>query len=404
MQDLVDSSYYKDLMGGGAYGSSNNEELELKRKQLKAREDYYKQESNRRANDYFDKIPEGVDIAKVPPVYKDKVADWNDKNMRDVYRLKKLVRETEAGSPANMQYRKELAKIKRAAENLNANFTKFKQYKTDYLKVETQGAMSSANSGKNLDLLSQVYTDKMGLQINSKGEIYFTNDSGYISFDDLPDYDVKDSDAATKILEMNSAAFNAKAPMSRNAQNLYRIKLNKLVGNINTARSLAADDLIIPGGLGAPYDLLHNPDRQDELRQFVVNSYMKGLQDSATEGYKIALNKTKTRGGGGTASGRKYNARLNNMLAGWDALSNGDASVLDRFLTGNDEIMPSEEEEGLFEYYNGNQFKLIDPNDPKDLYYILSGQGIPDDLWPQVNNNAADGEMTAQDYINKYSK
>ena len=102
MQDLVDSSYYKDLMGGGAYGSSNNEELELKRKQLKAREDYYKQESNRRANDYFDKIPEGIDIAKVPPVYKDKVADWNDKNMREVYRLKKLVRETEAGSPANI--------------------------------------------------------------------------------------------------------------------------------------------------------------------------------------------------------------------------------------------------------------------------------------------------------------
>ena len=86
-------------------------------------------------------------------------------------------------------------------------------------------------------------------------------------------------------------------------------------------------------------------------------------------------------------------------------LSQGNASYLNSILTGNDEIIPSEEEPGLFEYYSGNKVALIDPTNPSDLYHLLSGQNIPDNLWPKLNNASQQNpeQMTAQDYITKYS-
>ena len=39
----------------------------------------------------------------------------------------------------------------------------------------------------------------------------------------------------------------------------------------------------------------------------------------------------------------------------------------------------------MYEYFTGDNMKLIDPNNPRDFYQLLKGQKIPDDLWPDLS-------------------
>jgi hypothetical protein len=70
-------------------------------------------------------------------------------------------------------------------------------------------------------------------------------------------------------------------------------------GGRDAVLSMATDDHIIPGGLGIQdIDLLENPQRQEELEKFVVDSYMDVLRQSAQSGYQAKqaeLNRSENR-------------------------------------------------------------------------------------------------------------
>ncbi len=403
--NLLDKDYFADLMGPQRIPKENLNpaQQQAQLQELKLKEDFYKQKSNDAANKYFDSIPEGVEISKVPPQYKPAVTQFSNQAIQDTYKLKMLIKQSPAGSPINLRYRQELSQVQNRVSNLNNQFENFKQYKEDYLVAETNGQMSKANSGNKLNLLSDVYTDKMKMQISSDGDIFFVNEEGYAKFNELDDYIVKDNNAAQEILKMNESAYKAGRPLDKHTENLYRIKLQKLVGKINTAKSLATDDFVVPGGLGVDPRLLHDPNRSQELRDFVVKSYLDSFKNTASQSASRSSSSNSVPGG--SASARKYQSRMNNVLNGWDMLGKGDASYLNSILSGNDEIIPSEEEPGIFEYYSGNKVALIDPNNPQDLYHLLSGQNIPDNLWPKLNaqSQQTPEQLTAQDYIEKYS-
>lgn len=400
--NLLDQDYFTDLMG---LTQTKDKKVSdpLKEEQLRLREKYYKEQSNIRANEYFDKIPEGVDISKVAPPYKGEVTKFSNQALQETFHWKKLIKKSKAGSPQNLMYRQKLAAVENRVANLNTQLETFKKYKEDFLVTETNGQMSKANQGTKLNLLSNVYTDQMNMKISSDGDIFFTNDQGYAKFNKLDDYIVKDNIAAQELIDMNQSAYKAGRPFDKHTENLYRMKLQKLVAKLDTAKSLATDDFIIQGGLGLPDSLIHDKNRANELRETVVAAYLDSFK--ATAAQSASRSNASNKVPGGTASARKYQARMNNVLNGWDMLAQGDASYLNSILTGNDEIIPSDEEPGLFEYYSGNKVALIDPTNPSDLYYLLSGQNIPDNLWPQLNaqSQQTPGQLTAQDYIEKYS-
>ena len=286
-----------------------------------------------------------------------------------------------------------------AFENLNNQLTNYHTYKDEYLKTSYAGNLSDANNPNKVNMLSGIYTDKMDMLISDSGDLMFENDGGAIKFNDLPDYTVKDNNAAGEILNMNEQAFKLKAPLSKGQEQIYRLKLNKMMNNRDTVKSLAMDDFIMEGGLGLPRDLIYDDSRSEELKQIVTDSYLDMFRNTALDSYNT--NQSKGRFNSGTASSRKYKARLDNINAGWEALGQGDPSVLNRTLSGNDELVPLEEEEGLYTYYNGSKEIVVDPNDPNDLQYILSGQNIPDDMWPKTQKPSG-GD--AQSLIEKYSE
>lgn len=364
------------------------------------KEKMIKQENNNRVNAYLDKLPDGVPLAKVPPKYRGDVQNWAYGKKSEIAKLKVAIKNSEAGSPQNLQYREQVQKLEGAFENLNSQMTNFHSYKDEYLNTSYAGNLSDANNPNKVDLLSRTYTDQMNMLIDDDGNLVFSDEeAGMVKFNDLPDYTVKDNAAAGEILNMNEQAFKSKAPLSKGQEQIYRLKLNKMMSNRDTVKSMAMDDFIMEGGLGLPRELIYDNSRSDELREIVVNSYLDMFKNTALESYNN--NQSKGKFTGGSASSRKYKARLDNINNGWAALGKGDPSVLNRTLSGNDELVPLEEEEGLYTYYNGSKEIVVDPNDPNDLQYILSGQNIPDDMWPKTSKPSG-GD--AQSLIEKYSE
>ena len=91
--NLLDKDYFADLVGSGLVVKDKNNNVSVNREELKLREEYYKQRSNAEANAYFDKIPEGVDISKVPPKYKGEVTRFSNQAIQETFYLKKKIKE-----------------------------------------------------------------------------------------------------------------------------------------------------------------------------------------------------------------------------------------------------------------------------------------------------------------------
>jgi len=396
---LETKQYLQDLAGPQSVNTAPPSETNPN---IAAREKAIKQANNDRVNAYLDKLPDGVELAKIPPKYKADVQNWAFSKKSEIAKLKLGIKNSEAGSPQNMQLRQEVQKHEAAFENLNNQLTNYHGYKDEYLKTTYEGNLSDANNPDKVNMLSGVYTDQMGMVISKDGDLMFENDGTFTKFNDLPDYTVKDNAAAGEVLNMNEQAFKSKAPLSKGQEQIYRLKLNKMMNNRDTVKSLAMDDFIMEGGLGLDRNLIFDNSRSEELRETVVNSYLDMFKNTALESYNT--NQSKGAFKGGTASSRKYSARLNNITSGWEQLSGGDPTALNRTLSGNDELIASEEEPGLFEYYNGSKMTVIDPNDPNDIQFILAGQNIPDDMWPKTSNSNNSSGGDAQSLIEKYSE
>jgi len=396
---LETKQYLQDLAGPQSVNTAPPSETNPN---IAAREKAIKQANNDRVNAYLDKLPDGVELAKIPPKYKADVQNWAFSKKSEIAKLKLGIKNSEAGSPQNMRLRQEVQKHEAAFENLNNQLTNYHGYKDEYLKTTYEGNLSDANNPDKVNMLSGVYTDQMGMVISKDGDLMFENDGTFTKFNDLPDYTVKDNAAAGEVLNMNEQAFKSKAPLSKGQEQIYRLKLNKMMNNRDTVKSLAMDDFIMEGGLGLDRNLIFDNSRSEELRETVVNSYLDMFKNTALESYNT--NQSKGAFKGGTASSRKYSARLNNITSGWEQLSGGDPTALNRTLSGNDELIASEEEPGLFEYYNGSKMTVIDPNDPNDIQFILAGQNIPDDMWPKTSNSNNSSGGDAQSLIEKYSE
>ena len=391
----LNSTFLNNLAGEGVIDIVNNFRKEWreedryneKQKLLQKRlDEQARSRNNAMVNKYLDKLPEGVDINKVGPRYRDPVTQWGMQQKSAYTKAAACVANAPAGSEQQMRCREKLNSIVSSFENLNAKLENFKGYKSDYLETIAEGNLSRANSEDKMGILSQIYTDGMDIAISENGDLSFYNDSGYINFDDLPDYNVKANNAATSILEMNEALYKSGIAFSPSQENLYRLKLQKLMNQRNIVQSLASDDFIIPGGLGLPNDLLLNDQRVDELRDVVINSYLDMFKQTAAAGAQLKQTRNQAPRSRGTASERKYNAMMNNLLQGWNGLLQGDATLINQYLVGTDQIIAGQgEAEGLYELWQGNNVQYLDPTNPSDLATLFNAQNIPQNLWPDFN-------------------
>jgi len=262
----------------------------------KRQADMEKARANAKISSYLNQMPDGVDTSKVPPSDKPQLTSWlKNKHIEfGNYAKDAAYGESQGDFDLVIQSKAKMAEIESAFQNLNGQLDNFKNYKDNFLKDAEDGLISNAVNPSKRSLLASVYTDEMQMSFNNDGSVMFTNDEGYLSFNDIPDYIVKNNTGATKFLDMNEKIYNSGQKMSDDNVRLTRMKLQNITKSRDEVLSLATDDFINEGGLGIlDEDLLYNPERTDELRNKVIDSYMNMFNDSADAGFKNSKLKSK---------------------------------------------------------------------------------------------------------------
>ena len=354
---------------------------------------YYREEQAKReqavsrAMGYLDQLPDGVDTAKVPSKYKSSIQDWTKGQQMKYadYAEEISIAEQNGDFDSVQHYKRKMGEIEDSFQNLNNNLTNFKSYKDGFLEDTDNGQLSNANNGGKLGLLSSVYSDEMDMSFTDDGSITFTNEEGYVDFNNLPKYTSKNNKGATSIIETNESLFNSGNRLTNSKRLLLKNKLKGLTSNRDELLSLATDDFIIDGGLGIKDpSLLYDKTRTNELRDLVIQNYMDIFNDTANSGYTNKQSRSSSGSSGGTLSEKKYNAAMSNINKGYNLLTEGDTDTLSRVIKG--EIIPNEDSPGMYYYLKGDTFI--------DLH-----EGIPQNYWGKTDApSSASSETKDADY------
>ncbi len=348
--------------------------------------------ANAKVEKYLNAMPDGIDTSKLPAKYKPSVQDWAKNKQLEFAGLAQQAAEFEsAGDFTNsIAIKSRMTEIENSFRNIDSQLAQFKSYKDNFLEDSQNGLVSNSVSTTKRNLLSSVYTDELNMTFSDDGTITFLNEEGgYLDFNDIPDYIVKNNKGASEILNMNEAVYRS-GKMSPSTQRLYRMKLQNITKSRDEVLSLATDDFITEGGLGIlDDDLLYNEERTDELRNMVIDTYMDMFKTSSSEGAKVKAAKSSRGSGGrrsgGSASDRKYSTMVGNFLEGYNALRDGNVKNLLRYLPGDYSITKSDQVEGVYEFQKGSGTpRIIDPTNAEDFKHVLALTGVPQNYWPEL--------------------
>jgi len=367
--------------------------------------------ANAKVEKYLNTMPDGIDTSKLPSKYKPGIHEWAKTKQLEFASLAQQAAEYEsAGDFTNsVAIKSRMTEIENSFRNVDSQLAQFKSYKDNFLEDSQNGMVSNSVNTNKRNLLSSVYTDELDMVFSNEGNITFLNEEGgYIEFDKIPDYTVKNNKGASEILNMNEAVYKS-GKMSPSTQRLYRMKLQNITKSRDEVLSLATDDFITEGGLGIlDDDLLYNEERTDELRNMVIDTYMSMLNETA----KTSVKKSRSRSGGGSRSGtqseRKYQAKMNNILKGLSSIGEDNARELDVYTKGVVDII-----DGKPSIWYGEDPVELDDMDAYDVYDVLKREGVPDNMIPSIDsieammNGKPEKETTKPDgkaLIEKYTK
>ena len=345
--------------------------------------------ANAKVEKYLNAMPDGIDTSKLPAKYKPSVQDWAKNKQLEFAGLAQQAAEFEsAGDFTNsIAIKGRMTEIENSFRNIDSQLAQFKSYKDNFLEDSQNGLVSNSVNTTKRNLLSSVYTDELNMTFSDDGTITFLNEEGgYLDFNDIPDYTVKNNKGASEILNMNEAVYRS-GKMSPSTQRLYRMKLQNITKSRDEVLSLATDDFITEGGLGIlDDDLLYNEERTDELRNMVIDTYMNMFNETA----KTSIKKSSRRSGGrsryGTQSERKYQAKMDNILKGLGSIGVDNARELDVYTKGVVDII-----DGKPSIWYGEYPVELDDMDAYDVYEVLKREGVPDNMIPSVES--IDGMM-----------
>ena len=299
-----------------------------RKREEKARE----AKANAKVEKYINAMPDGIDTSKLPAKYKPGVQEWAKNKQLEFAQLAQQAADLESSGDftSSIAIKNRMTEIENSFKNIDNQLVQFKSYKDGFLEDSQNGMVSNSVNTTKRDLLSSVYTDEFNMTFSDDGSITFLNEEGgYVNFDEIPDYTVKNNKGASEILNMNEAVYKS-GKMSPSTQKLYKMKLQNITKSRDEVLSLATDDFITEGGLGIlDDDLLYNEERTDELRSIVIDAYMNMFNETA----KTSIKKSSRRSGGrsrsGTQSERKYQAKMDNILKGLGSIGVDNARELD---------------------------------------------------------------------------
>jgi hypothetical protein len=344
----------------------------------KREEQIKKARSNAKVEKYLNTMPDGIDTSKLPAKYQPGVQDWAKSKQLEFAELAQQAANYESNGDFtnSIAIKSRMTEIENSFKNVDSQLAQFKSYKDNFLEDSQNGMVSNSVNPYKRDLLSSVYTDELDMTFSDDGNITFLNEEGgYVNFNEIPDYTVKNNKGASEILNMNDAVYKS-GVMSPSTERLYKMKLQNITKSRDDVLSLATDDFITEGGLGIlDDDLLYNEERTDELRNMVIDSYMKMFKETASTSVKASTKKS------GTMSQKKHTQTLNNIFSGLQTFKNGEVRDLDAFSKGELAL----NDEGSYTMWYGDKFVDLDVIDEYTIYKMLELEGVPSDMRPSLD-------------------
>jgi len=320
---------------------------------------------------YIDNLGPGAEIDKLPGSMQKPVTDFLNSSRMKYGELARRVAKTPAGSPFYMQARSEMNKIQSQFKNLSSQLDNFKNLKQEYLSDFDSGVISK---GSDSSILKRLFSTDDYLIDLSNGSLEFTlNDGSKVSASNLPKYFNRNAKAVNGLLKLNQQAYKNALPIDKTSDYLYRRQVRQLVtqggrdGLLSLATDVFLDNAMIDvDNLNDPNYYLLAEENHEQLRDFVINSWMDGISTASNEAYTRKQRRSKPQG-----SGLDYAT----VLKIWQS---GDLDQLTNLLPLDSKVSFDGYDDGTYDIKLGSiiKGKNIDPTNPDHLQRLLTILGV----------------------------
>ena len=326
---------------------------------------------DREVRKYIDNLGPGAEVDKLPGSMQEPVTNFlNDSRLR-YGRLARQAAKAPAGSPFYMKSKAEMNKIQGQFKNLSSQLDNFKNLKQEYLADFDEGVISK---GSDSSMLKRLFsTDDYQIDL-SKGSLEFMLEDGTrVAGSNLPKYFNRNAKAVDGLLKLNQQAYKNALPIDKTSDYLYRRQVRQLVtqGGRDGLLSLATDEfldapLIDIDNLNDPNHHLLSEENHEQLRDFVIDSWMHGISTASEEAYRFKQRSSRPRG-----TGIDYKT----VMQIWQS---GDLDQLTNLLPLNSKLSLDGYDDGSYDIKLGNRVvrRGIHPGKPETLNLLLEVLGI----------------------------
>jgi len=327
---------------------------------------------DKKVRQYIDALGPGAEVDKLPGSMQEPVQDYLNDNRMKYGQLARYVAKAPAGSPQYMKAQAEMYKIQSQFKGLSSQLDNFKNLKQEYLADFDEGIIS--NGSKNQKVLKELFsTDDYKVNL-SDGSLKFVLENGEeVAGSNLPKYFNRNAKAVDGLLKLNQQAYKNALPIDRTSDYLYRRQVRQLAtaGGRDGLLSLATDAFLdaplidIDNPNDPNYGLL-NEDNHEQLRDFVINSWMDGISSAANQAYMVKSRSSRPQGSG---------LDLNTAMQAW---KENDLYQLMNLLPIDSKINIEEVDDGTWDIsVPGRKMPFnINPEDDATLGLYLKALGI----------------------------
>ena len=345
---------------------------------------------------YLKKLPADVDLSTIPSKYRGNISDFLSQQKQKYVQAANSVDEYEVGSETYMAKVAEMNAIKSSFENLDKQMKLYGENKKELIEsIEGQTTSLYGENVANVNLLRSVYNEELDMVIDETGNVKFVGVDGELSLNDLPDYAMKDYEAASGMTQMGVSVYqnavktgqvlNANNPLYFQYQNQLRTMIDK--GGKATLMSILHDglvgDVVMADSMKEDVQAYKDGNLSfSDLRDLVVDNYMKVLVKQSQTGASQRKVSPSNSGGNKDVSFKKDQASYNYykkyldankvppLPAGFQVRPETDAS-------GNKLDEPT----GKMEIVGPKGTLLFDPNEGLDPNLFYQFMGLDHRVW-----------------------
>jgi len=331
---------------------------------------------NGKMNTYIDELPPNYKVEKLPAYMRPRATDMFRAQRLEAGNFQRAKAKAPKGSSAWIQADSYFQSVKSKWANLSTQLDNFAALKTEFLEDHDNSTVSNGSDNNELKMLFS--SDDHQFNMTKDKIEWFLPDGSVVNGNKLPKYFNKNSDGASKLLNLNQTAYKAGGDWDGPTRDFYRRQVNLIVqekgreGLLSLATDNFLDNPIIDKDGPNAYLLL--PENHDDLHEFVVDSWTSGMQDASRSGKNNKSNSTST---GSNGSGGLIEANVADQYYGENL-----GKVVNALPLNSGRRVDGPYDDGTYDLYyrsapNAAEYKVatINPNDPADksAYYKWLG-------------------------------